>query len=136
MQNLDFEAGVWAVVTITGGKKYIGAITTPEPELGKSAIIYPAFELMCADMPVQAPNGDVGFRRLVRAGPIDGCRGPAKVRVIPQGLHFFSEMQEPDQIEHKNLVTSLVEALMRQRLADAGITVPKVQMPSGPLRSS
>lgn len=142
MQDLDFEAGVWAVVMVSGGKKIIGGM----PDLNKKDAIEaiekgwiltvnPAFELLCTHMPVQDGQGNVGFRHLVQCLPIDGCKGPAKIHVVAESIHFFEDMQESDRNEHKKLVEALAEMLVAARLTAAGIVKPTLTGAHGPLRS-
>ena len=82
MSDPDLERGVWAVVTIAGGRKYIGRIETVIPmddgndeqmkeELlqriadGVPVQISHAFEFHSAMMPVQVGPGQTGMQRIV-----------------------------------------------------------------------
>lgn len=139
MQNIEFEAGVWAVVTVPGGRQIIGSI----PDWSESDIleklheripilIEQAFLLVAQQLPVQHPQtGQMGYQRLVRCAPINNCLNPAKLTVTIEGVHFFSDMQEEDVIEHKDLVRQLEEMLVEARLAKSGIVKPSMKGPSG-----
>lgn len=140
MQDIDFEAGVWAIVIVTGGKQYIGSIENERSDLlaqiadRKLLHITQAFELVSQNLPVQNPQtGEMGYRRLVRCAPVNNCLGIAKLHVTVEGIHFFSDMQEGDVIEHKKLVKNLEAMLIEARLAASGIVKPNMKGPSGPI---
>ena len=135
MQDFEFETGVWAVVTVAGGKKLIGSVSAAEDDEDHvfglinermPVTINPAFEMLISHMPVRDDGGNVGFQRIVRCTPVDNCLGPAKVHVIVEGIHLFRDMQEEDVIEHKRLVEQLLLMLREARAARHGIQIPKV----------
>jgi hypothetical protein len=140
MQDIDFEAGVWAIVTVTGGKMLIGSIENGRSDIidqmeeRKPLLITQAFELVSQHLPMQDPaTGRTGFQRLVRCAPVNNCLGPAKMTVIAEGLQFFLDMQEGDAEQHKSLVRQLEAMLIEARLSAAGIVKPNMKGPSGPI---
>lgn len=141
MQDIDFEAGVWAVVTVPGGRQLIGSIPdwSEEEILEKMMECRPiyieqAFLLVANQLPVQHPKtGQMGYQRLVRCAPVNNCLSPAKLTSTIETIHFFSDMQEADVIEHKSLVQQLEAMLIEARLAKVGITKPTMKGPSGPI---
>jgi hypothetical protein len=146
MQDIDFEAGVWAVVTVTGGRRFIASITGfedgDEPELEitdwmmerKPLHLEQACELITSNIPAQDPEtGRMGFQRLVRCTPVNNCMESAKLIVVPEGLHFFKDMQDGDAEQHKGLVRQLGQLLIEARLKALGITKPPMKGPSGPI---
>ena len=143
MQDINFEAGVWAVVTTAGGKKLIGSIPgvgtewiIESIEKRRPITISPAFELLATHMPIQDQHGNVGFRHIVQCAPIDACNEATMVHVIASGVHLFNEMQEEDRNKHKGLVMTLENMLLEARLKAIGIEKPTMQEPRGPIRSS
>lgn len=143
MQSINFGSGIWAVVH-AAGRKYIGAIhgvgwseDTYETEamLGmfedkEAVLLDPAFEFHSGMMPMMTPRGPA-MNHIVQVLPLDGATGPSKLRVIPEAVHLFSDMQEQDQERHKKLVESFMEQIeMSVRMAASNI-IPASAMPGG-----
>ncbi len=142
MQDIDFEAGVWAIVTDSAGRQIIGSI----PGRGETEIvemmeertpvtIEQAFLIIANHLPAQNPQtGEMGYRPLVRCAPINNCMSPAKLTQVLTGVHFFSDMQDVDKEQHKNLVMQLQNILVEARLKASGIVTPNMTGPAnGPL---
>ena len=143
MQDIDFEAGVWAIVTVTGGTQYIGSVSgnmADEERIlewiahRKLLRMDQVYQLVSQHMPVQNPEtGQTGFQRLCRCAPVNNCLGASKLRITVEGIHFFSDMQDADREQHKSLVRQLEQMLIAARLKAAGIEIPTQKGPSGPI---
>jgi len=149
MQSIKFDHGIWAVVH-AAGRKYIGAINdlswsggTDEAEAillnamlmtkftqKQAVLLDPAFEFHSGMIPTMTPRGPA-MNHIVQVLPLDGATGPSKLRVIPDAVHLFSDMQERDLERHKNLVENFMEQIdMAARMAASNL-VPATQIPGG-----
>ena len=147
MQDVDFDGGLWAVITMAGGKKVIGEIVHPKDELElvgainkrELVTVHNTFEFFATMMPVPPPQPGMppGMTRIVQAMPVDNCREPAKIMTIIEGVHLFSDMKEQDRVRHKELVKQILEQLTAARFKEAGLSLAGPgDMPRGPIPGS
>lgn len=134
----DFETGLWAVVT-AGAEKCIGKIIPlKEEEILTAPMSFKmefALKLIVMDMPIQGPQGQLGFKHIVQCVPLDNGMHPATIFVQPTAIRYFKEMHEDDRRGHENIVKAAVESLEKARAEAAGIAVPRLIVPPN-VRSS
>jgi len=138
MSDIDTERGVWAVVTDSGGKKYIGCSESTADDILRSMLerepikLTSAFALIEMDLPMQTPQGGV-IQHIAHLRPADNCDGPATIHIVPMVIHLFTDMTDSDRRRHKALVEQIAQAAIVGRAEKAGIQlVGPGGMPRGP----
>lgn len=130
MEISDLETGVWAIVTVAGGKKIFGKLAD---EVEGRTKIQNAFSVLEADMPVGGPGGQLmGFNHIFQYRGLDNCHSPATVYVKPEAIHYLKDMEEDERRGHKELVKEALKSMMEWRAKSAGIELVGAH---GPRRS-
>lgn len=124
-------------MTCSGGKKYIGRITSDAPAGDLVDVmtdhipvkLEEAFALIEMDLPMQTPQGGI-IQHVAHCRPIDNCEGPSTIRIVPHVVHLFDDMSPGDRRRHKGLVEQVADSAMKQRAERSGLALVK---PGGPM---
>jgi len=144
MQDSDVEAGVWAVVTDAGGKKYIGQIDTSAHKemevwevLGSEWPIHltNAWAYIEMDLPIGGPNGQMGIQHITHCRPTNNCQGASSFYIMATAVHLLDDMEAADRKRNKELVEQVAQTAMKARAGRSGIQLaPAGAIPPGPPR--
>jgi hypothetical protein len=139
MPDIDFDAGVWAVVRTPGGDKFVGNIEFTRVNEGTTARgvlehairngiplrLDPAFELIKSHVPVKLPTGQVALDQLVQLTALDNAIAPSPILTVITSAHLFSEMHELSRERHKGLVNDIMSQLTKLRVRELGLATPE-----------